>query len=71
MSKFAGLSRDNCAAACSVHGCVIGGISRCAHPTKGGLPLELLNDPAMQEEFDAACVAIGVRNVYKAGENTP
>ena len=65
MSNLAGLTRENCATACGKDGCIIGNSSRCAHPLKGGPPLERLNDSAMQAAYDQACAAIGVGNFLK------
>ena len=64
MKGFQGLSRDDCAKACDATGCVLGGNRwpRCLHPLKGGPPVELLNDPATQQVYAAACAEIGVPN---------
>jgi hypothetical protein len=64
MSKFAGMTKEACPAACNAEGCVITGKGFCAHPTKGGIPASFKNDPAIQEAFAAACKALGVPNVH-------
>jgi hypothetical protein len=70
MTNFTGLTRDTCAAGCTVNGCAITGLSRCCHPLKGGPPIERLNDLATMEAFDRACTALGVPNRYVPGEQT-
>lgn len=66
MSDLSGMTREHCAAGCSLAGCVILGSlqPRCAHPIKGGPPIHLLNDTAAMTAFSHACAAIGVGNVY-------
>ena len=68
MSAIEGLTKESCAAGCSVAGCVIGNSPRCAHPLKGGPPIETFNNPAMQVAFAEACAAIGVSNFLKPEE---
>lgn len=65
MSDLTGLTEDHCATACNKDGCVIGNSFRCAHPLKGGPPINRLNDPAMQAAYGEACAAIGVNNFLK------
>lgn len=65
---LAGLTKSECSAACGLHGCAIGETSRCSHPCKGGLPIERLNDPAVQAAYDEACTLLGVRNIYTTKE---
>jgi hypothetical protein len=64
-NQLAGITRDQCATACNRDGCVISGKPHCAHPMKGGLPIQLLNDRPIQEAFDNACTALGIKNIYK------
>ncbi|WP_038970253.1 hypothetical protein [Bradyrhizobium genomosp. III] len=66
MSSLSGISVRDCAKACSEKACVIGGRPRCMHPCKSGVPIELLNDRAIQDAFDHACSTLGVRNIYKS-----
>lgn len=73
MTNLAGLSPTACAAACSSEGCTILGnrLPRCCHPKKGGPPLELVNDRAVMEAFDRACIAINARNIYQPKKVAP
>jgi hypothetical protein len=63
MNPLAGLTKTDCAAGCSIKtGCVItAGRPRCAHPNKGGVPLELKDDPAVRALYDQALAALGVK----------
>jgi hypothetical protein len=71
MNALSGITKSDCATACNANGCVIGGgRPRCMHPCKSGIPIELLNDRAIQDAFDAACTALGVRNIHKPGATT-
>ncbi len=55
-SKFAGLTRENCATACNEQGCIMGaGRPRCFHPMKGALPLHLANDEELMRLRSQAC----------------
>ena len=71
MSKLAGITRNDCATGCNEHACVIGGRPRCMHPCKSGIPNELLNDRAIHQDYDEACVTLGVKNIHKTGATTP
>jgi hypothetical protein len=65
MSKLTGLSKTDCAAGCSVNGCVIAdGHPHCMHPLKGGVPFNFKNDPAIQKLYTDACSALGVKNKH-------
>ena len=63
--NLAGMTRVACAAACNEQRCVIGGLPRCLHPGKSGIPIELLNDRAVHEAFDTACAFLGTRNIHR------
>ena len=63
---LAGITRLECPAACNRDGCVVGlGRPICMHPCKSGIPNNLLNDLAIQESYDSACITWGVRNLHK------
>jgi hypothetical protein len=64
--EFAGITRLNCPTACNINGCVIAlGRPVCTHPLKSGIPNNLLGDLSVQESYDRACIALGVRNIHK------
>ncbi len=67
MSTLAGITKRDCATDCNVNACVIGGRPRCMHPCKTGIPVELLNDRAVQDAYDQACTALDVKNIHKTG----
>lgn len=58
---FPGLTRSACATACGVEGCVIGGGSYCAHPTKGGLQAADQSDRHALKRLQAAREQIAVK----------
>jgi hypothetical protein len=62
MTKFAGLTKENCATACSEKGCVLA-VDRpfCFHPCKGGLPKAFKDDPKAQALQAEAREVLGVK----------
>jgi hypothetical protein len=72
-NPLAGMTKLDCPTACNINGCVVGlGKPVCMHPLKSGIPNNLINDLAILESYDAACIALGVRNIHKipTGETT-
>jgi hypothetical protein len=57
-SQFAGISANECCDGCNKDGCVISGDFYCAHPMKGGLQAEQMNDPAALKRFARAKAAL-------------
>ncbi|RXG86497.1 hypothetical protein [Bradyrhizobium zhanjiangense] len=50
-----GITRTKCPGTCSAGGCALaGGLPRCVHPAKGGLPAELMNDRVLRDFNEAA-----------------
>src|SRR5262245_33156368 len=43
-NEFEGLGRDACCDGCNANRCVISGINVCAHPLKGGLQAQQMQD---------------------------
>lgn len=58
---FPGLTRTECADKCNVKGCAISGKPYCAHPTKGALRAEDMNDPAALKRIAAAREQLRIR----------
>ena len=57
-SQFAGISANECCDGCNKDGCVISGSFYCAHPMKGGLQAEQMNDPEALKRFARAKAAL-------------
>jgi len=50
-----GITHTKCPSTCSASGCALaGGLSRCVHPAKGGLPAELMNDRVLRDFNEVA-----------------
>jgi hypothetical protein len=65
-NHLAGMTKLDCPTACNREGCVIGlGMPVCMHPLKSGIPNNLINNLAIQESYEAACIALGARNIHK------
>lgn len=60
-APFPGLTRTACASACNASGCAISGKNYCAHPTKGGLQVVDMNNPAALKRLNDARDQIDVR----------
>jgi hypothetical protein len=60
-APFPGMTRTACADSCNAKACAISGIPICAHPTKGGLPAALMNDPAALKRIERARAQLDVR----------
>lgn len=63
--SYAGLTTTECAKGCGPDGCVISGKSYCAHPRKGGLQGESLNDPEAVERLNKARKMLATRDAAK------
>jgi len=62
MKELAGLTRQNCATACSESGCVLAaGRPLCFHPCKGGAPEKFATDPKIQKLQAEARELLGVK----------
>ncbi|PDT57105.1 hypothetical protein CO678_35085 [Bradyrhizobium diazoefficiens] len=62
MKKFPGLTREECASACSEKGCVLAvGRPFCFHPCKGGVPKAFKDDPEAQAIQADARAALGIK----------
>jgi uncharacterized protein CbrC (UPF0167 family) len=57
-SQFSGISANECCDGCNKDGCVISGSFYCAHPMKGGLQAEQMNDPEALKRFARAKAAL-------------
>jgi hypothetical protein len=53
-SQFSGISANECCDGCNKDGCVISGSFYCAHPMKGSLQAEQMNDPEALKRFSRA-----------------
>jgi hypothetical protein len=64
-ADLAGISKDNCAKACTVAGCAITGVNTCAHPNKGGVQRALMGDVEILARYADACKILGVPNKHE------
>lgn len=62
MTKFTGMTRSSCPAACTAQRCIISDVGHCSHPLSGGLQFALKNEGSLAR-YAEACKAIGVRDV--------
>lgn len=53
-NEFEGLTRSRCAAGCSAERCIISEGPYCAHPTKGGLQVADMGNPAALARAECA-----------------
>jgi hypothetical protein len=63
-SELDGITKADCAKACSVTGCAITG-SVCAHPLKGGVQRALMGDIEILGRYADACKILGVPNKHE------
>lgn len=62
-SEFAGITPADCCTACNVGGCVISGKPYCAHPYKGGLHAQEINNLAAFQRLNEAKKLLGKKKV--------
>jgi hypothetical protein len=65
MSKFSGMSRSQCPAACKPDRCVITEAACCGHPCGTGVQLAL-RTPAVIERYGEACKILDVKHEVAA-----
>ncbi len=60
-SPLVGLTALDCASGCKATCCVISGVGICAHPAKGGLQANLMNDKSMRMYNQAKQIIAGLK----------
>jgi hypothetical protein len=64
-ADLAGITKTDCAKACSETGCAITGVNACAHPLKGGVQRALMGDLEILGRYADACKILGVPNKHE------
>lgn len=65
---FAGLTVTDCCDGCGVDGCVISGQPYCAHPRKGGLHSQQIQEPAALKRQQQAKRILGEQMLQARGD---